>query len=347
MNNYARQNAHFVAPYQEYKKAKKLTPKQELKELERDVARIGRPKELKEFERQLLSNPTSKNSYIFKSFNNPVSNDRVNFTGVEFTQYQKTKKEEIIHGVVELSGYANDGTIKVMRREDIYVYQPRFEGSKGFVLGPHYRNGLLKTNAAYFFKAPDNGQIYIGNIPKREITTGMQFDFDSRNEDNFKMTCDKLLDSTDLLTISKFITIKYDEASPGTIKSVDLSDKEAYKKLQDYLKKNSNSLKGESTLNTYLQHVKAQLEIAQKKDAEIEASVRRNEVAEDLREQQEATQTQSNEQSVADQNAKYINDLLKYGIRPSYGSAFNPNDQGPEVPPHPPHEHEHVHGPRR
>lgn len=349
MNNYSNLNNHFVAPYTQSKESTRKKRKEREKQLKKEVIRAGRTEEVKERERQLLSNPTNKTEYVFRCTNN--QHHRVNFTGIEFTQYHATPNQPIIHGVVEISEYAEDGTIKVTRQEDIYVYQPRFEGRGGFVLGPRYVNGRLNNNAAYLFK-DEAGRVFAGNIPKREVVSNMQFDFDLTNEENYRMTASKTMDTTNS-AVKKFINIKYDRDSQGYIRPVNLSNREEYSKLNAYLRKNSTPTKAEATLKNYLQVVSKQLSVAEQKDEAIERSVRRVDLLNELNEQ-ELQQAAASEQkpNLAEENARLINNMLKYGIKPTYASPGrpgmpHPGMPGPGMPPPPPNFDEPGMGPRR
>ena len=61
--------------------------------------------------------------------------------------------------------------------QDIYLFQPRMFSSEGTFIGPKLdKNGRLSDKFTYLCREK-NGEILKGYIPKREIFTGMRFDF--------------------------------------------------------------------------------------------------------------------------------------------------------------------------
>ena len=61
--------------------------------------------------------------------------------------------------------------------QDIYLFQPRMFSSEGVFLGPKLdKTGNLSDKYTYLCRQT-NGEILTGYIPKREIFTGMNFDF--------------------------------------------------------------------------------------------------------------------------------------------------------------------------
>lgn len=62
--------------------------------------------------------------------------------------------------------------------QDIYLFQPRMFSSEGTFIGPKLdKDGKLSDKFTYICREKETGEILKGYIPKREIFTGMCFDF--------------------------------------------------------------------------------------------------------------------------------------------------------------------------
>lgn len=327
--------------FEEYRKEdQKRKEKEREKELELAVMRAGRRPEVKESERILLSNPTSKKAYTFRNITDP--SDKQVFHGVEFTEYSAISGQQIIHGTIRIYEYDASGKGKVIKTDDIYMYQPRFEGRGRYVVGPRYKeNNCLNNNMAYAAKDPNTGAIFIGNIPKREITTNRQFDFDVTNVSNYKTTSQSVLNSTNS-NLPKIINIVYDcDPATGYIKTVNLADKNEKAKLEEYLRKNSTPAIAESTLNVYVQLAQKELIKAEKAEEAVYDAANRVSIANKFAQKEAEAQTATKEKkqtSLAEENIKMLNDMIKYGIRPSYASPMQAGPGrmgGPGMPPPP------------
>ena len=301
--------------------------RQRRKEMYQAVVRAGRTDAAKEKERILLSNPTTKIAYNFTNVKN--ANDIKEFNGVEFTEFSAVEGQQIIHGVINIYEYDSGRELNVLRTEDIYVYQPRFEGRNNFVLGPRYKSdNTLNNNAAYAFKDPSTGEVYVGNIPKREITTNRQFDFDVTNASNFEVSCQKNFNVTNK-SLNRLINISYDrDPNTGNIKAVNLSNPEEKRKLDEYLRKNANPAVANSNLDVYIQLAEEQLIKAEQVEKDINEAVNRISLGESVAEKQAQSNQVSTTNTLADENAKLINNMIKYGIRPSYASPMQAGPGG-------------------
>lgn len=326
-----------------YSQAKKEKEKERRKKMRADVSRAGRTDAEKERERILLSNPTSRNSYVFT---NPQTGDREEFFGVEYTEFNAWPNQRIIHGIITISEFDNNGVKTGERSDDIFMYQPRFEGRNRFVLGPLYKSdGRLNNNAAYAYRNPKNGQIYVGSIPKREIISNREFDFDQTNMANFEAACENL--EIKDRSIKKVVSIKYDTDSQGYVKSLDLSNINDLNRLKAYCEKYSTPAIADDMIDNYIHRIEKELEKFERMTDEMEEAVSRVGLANRYQAQASSTpqpETTSSPSSLADENALLINNMLKYGIRPSYASPVDDGYGGLEIgrgaptpPPPPPH----------
>lgn len=317
--NYEPNHEDVINPYLTFKQAQKLKKKQAHKKLLRDVSLAGRSDTQKEMARMLISNPTSRTSYVFS---NPRTKAQQMFHGVEFTEFTAYPSQPIIHGVITISEFDSDGVKKGEKSEDIYMYQPRFEGRNSFVVGPRYTNdGKLNNKAAYAYKDPNTGVIYVGNIPKREIISNRQFDFDATNEENYAKACGNL-DIKHPKT-KEVVSIKYDtDPTTGYIKTVDLNNAQEKARFDAYCNKYPKAALANNMIDAYIKRIENELKIFEKITERVQEAVDKLGKAKNYQaalSQAQNSQTQSTT-SVADENAKLVNDMLKYGIRPTYAS---------------------------
>lgn len=341
INNYGNKKDEEYYKKLPYSQAKKLKEKERYKKMRADVSRAGRTDAEKERERVLLSNPTSRTSYVFT---NPQTGASEKFNGVEYTEFNAWPSQRIIHGIITISEFDKDGVKTGEKSDDIFMYQPRFEGRDRFVLGPIYKSdGRLNNNAAYAFKNPQNGQIYVGSIPKREIISNRQFDFDQTNSANFEAACTNIEVSNP--NIKKIVSIKYDTDAEGYIKSLDLNNINDLNRLKDYYQKYPTAALADDMIDNYIHRIEAELEKFERMTERMEEAVSRVGLANRYQANvaasstpQENTATNS---SLAEENARLINNMLLYGIRPSYASPVDDGYGGLEIgrgaptPPHP------------
>lgn len=311
------------------------------KALMTEVRRVGRSAEQKRMDRMLLSNPTTKKPYVFH--NTLDKNKTLNVTGVEFSEFnQERDGNSIIHGVLHLNEYDVGGRTINIKTEDIYVYQPRFELQGHLAIGPRFRkDGTLNNRALYYFQDPKTNLNYVGNIPKREITTNRQFDFDAHNPENYMTTCVNVLSNKNK-SLKNIVSIEYDRDANGNIKTVDLSNREELNRLQAYLTKNATPEKAESNIELYIKIVNQELAKAEEADQRLEEAVER--AARDKKALKEAAteaatkSEKSDYEKAQEEYYKMANDRIKYGIQPTI-AALNEyeahHNNGMPVPPPP------------
>lgn len=114
----------------------------------------------------------------------------ISFTGI------KTKKKAIVNVREDVSFNESEdvllkGRLHIVdvngRRtvQDIYLFQPRVFSSEGVFLGPKLdKTGKLSDKYTYLCRQ-NGGEILNGYMPKREIFTGMRFDFIPDDSHNF------------------------------------------------------------------------------------------------------------------------------------------------------------------
>lgn len=348
IKNYNDKHEDVINPYLTHKQAQKLREKLKLKQLKEDVANAGRSDEAKENIRRLLSNPTSRVSY---TFNNYVSKKQQDFFGTEFTEFSAWPNQKIIHGVITISEFDSKGNKIGEKSDDIYMYQPRFEGKDRFFVGPRYRSdGTLNNRAAYAYKDIETGIVYVGSIPKREIISNRKFDFDKSNMDNFNAT----LKETDIThrKVTEVVSIKYDKnPNTGYIRSVNLNNPQEKAKLERYYKKYPTAAKADDMIDSYIHRIEREVSKFEKITEEIEESVARVGIAKNAARiaaeeaQEEAREVEANKPlSLSEQNAQMINNLIRYGVRPTLSSPIDDGIGGLEIgrptPPPMPHHHE-------
>lgn len=121
------------------------------------------------------------------------------------------EKDKIFRG--KLKVHTSSGSVT---EDDIYLYQPRMYSTSGVCLGPKYsKNGNLSDKNTYLAKNPTTGSIMNTYIPKREVVSGLEYDFvkksvNSRTDD-----------------ISKFIEIEIPQDEFGNFIPVDLLNNQA------------------------------------------------------------------------------------------------------------------------
>lgn len=331
--NYSQKQEDVISPYLTHKQAQKIRDKRRHKELLREVSLAGRSDRVKEAERILISNPTSRNAYVFT---NPVTKAQQTFHGVEYSEYTAYQNQPIIHGVITISEFDESGKKIGEKSEDIYMYQPRFEGRDRFLVGPRYRSdGTLNNRATYAYRDPDIDVIYIGNIPKREIVSNRQFDFDASNKENFKATKNAL--GVNHRKVEEIVSIKYDtDPQTGYIKTVNMNNSQEKARYDAYIRKYSTGALAEDMIESYTHRIEKAVQIFEKISDKIEESVARVGLAENYQAEKtaEASQTASSSsqpKSVAEENAQMVNDVLKYGIRPSLASPIDDGIGGLEI----------------
>lgn len=228
-----------------------------------------------------------------------------------------------------------------MVETDIYLYQPRLfaastNGMNEVCLGPKLMNNKLNRRYMYIAKKPgDNSELYYGYVPKADIATGSEYDFD---KDNPYIGNNRILNYIN-------ITFNYDEA--GNLIPVDLKNAEERQKVQAYIQKYRNT----NILENYVRIASRRVE----DDLERERMERLREDAEYRAENKAASQANREEkgpEKVPEKDKEYYDfEYGVYGKKNLYRTMAQghmpppPNGRPPMgPPPGGPQEH---HGPRR
>lgn len=119
--------------------------------------------------------------------NKAIKEDMDRFHHLSFTGIKSKKK--VLVNVREDASFNEEEDVLLKGRlhivdingkrtvQDIYLYQPRMFSSEGVLLGPKLdKTGKLSDKYTYLCRQND-GEILTGYLPKREIFTGMRFDF--------------------------------------------------------------------------------------------------------------------------------------------------------------------------
>lgn len=326
------------------------------------LTRAARPIELIEREHRLLTNPSRKIVYEFTNRDNP--NIKEKFIGIEYTESKKdtknliikengqsTRKEVIVpdyvsqriyHGVLTIKNYDASGKIVPKKTIDIYMYQPRFRGKNADVGPLTFPNGELNSQKAYMYKR--NGNIYIGHIPKREILSDLQFDFENGN--NIKESIDQFFKEDESIIIRNFITLEMDKIN-GLMVPVDFTDETEKKKFLNYCAVSSPSKKADE-LRNLMESLKAQIRIKKQQESKRASEERQREYAEQqaaleaIENQEKVAKEQRQREKLAQENQKMINEQLnaqKYGTYVSYNAENMAQNHGYQKP-NGPHPHE-------
>lgn len=307
----------------------KRRKKQEEEALMIAVGRAAIPIEEKRRVEMLFSNPTTKKSYVFHS-----GNETKKFHGVEHTEFSVNPNQPVFHGTIKVYEYNPSGKGKVLSKEDIYVYQPRLDGSNyidgsSLTVGPRFRkNNALDNRIAYAFKDPTTGKIFLASIPKREVTSNRQFDFDLTSKSNYVASCEANFGKMKE-TIPKLVNIEYDLDKDGYIRPVNLANQNERARFNNYLASMGDLVNANSKLDYLIALVKQELAKAKEAELKIQEEIDRINIDKSLanKEAEEANRRQEAAENKAKENEQLMNDLLKkqrnmmdYGIRPTYAS---------------------------
>lgn len=227
----------------------------------------------------------------------------------------------------------------------IYLYQPRLFASKAngsgeICIGPKLKDGKLNKNYMYMTKRPgEQGEIYYGYVPKAEISSGLEYDFDKDNPYNANYR------------IFDYINITFDYDKDGNVVPVDLSKKEERDALLAYIRENQNSYAfyeyskiASKSLDDELEKEKMQ---RYREDAEYKSSQRAAEKS-----QTDANKTDKQPDKEQEEYRKYYDYMYGHYGTKSFYNKFDDvrrvNGEPPFAPPHDePHEPHEPHGPRR
>lgn len=222
-------NAFFAA-------ADKIIEKKEhdkiMKPIKENVYYEAHP-ELKSKEEQELAKLTTRKvaePVYFKS----VSTRKTKKFSLFRTNLFDDKEDILIHGKLKTIG--NYGKVHV---EDIYAYQPRLYGKNGVILGPRKsENGNILSEGTYACR--DNGEIFCGYVPKREVASNVPMDFDIKSPHSFaeRFPEQRSLpeeEAKENIKIQRFIQVEWDKDAQGNFKVVDLKNEQEFKKYAAYV----------------------------------------------------------------------------------------------------------------
>ena len=224
----------------------------------------------------------------------------------------------------------------------IYLYQPRLFASKAngsgeICIGPKLKDGKLNKNYMYMTKRPgEQDEIYYGYVPKAEISSGLEYDFDKDNPYNANYR------------IFDYINITFDYDKDGNVVPVDLSKKEERDALLAYIRENQNSYAfyeyskiASKSLDDELEKEKMQ---RYREDAEYKSSQRAAE-----KNQTDANKTDKQPDKEQEEYRKYYDYMYgHYGTKSFYNKFDDVRRVNAEPPFAPPHDEPYEpHGPRR
>lgn len=128
--------------------------------------------------------------------------------------------------------------------QDIYLFQPRVFSSK-CLLGPKLdKNGNLSDRYTYLCKTADNN-LLTGYVPKREVLSGMRFDFIRDDEHKFIERNPNFsdFDSDELYqaeALEKFIYVDIPRDEKGQYQTVNLNNPQEREAFERYKRNNQN-----------------------------------------------------------------------------------------------------------
>lgn len=157
-----------IADTKSKKKDQKKKRIKEIKKFKRNKKYANKVIEQKKMARTIKSLRTKDNIIAFYGRGSNTYDVKVN----TITDFDPSK-EIIIRG--HLYYMQSNGRY---REVPIYLFQPRYQTEDGKKVGPFLtQRGHLQERNPYIAKAPDTGEILRGYLPKREIISGMNFDF--------------------------------------------------------------------------------------------------------------------------------------------------------------------------
>lgn len=128
--------------------------------------------------------------------------------------------------------------------ETIYLFQPRVSTKGAKSIGPKVSDGALNDKFTYLCKTGDSEEILTGYVPKREVLTGIQFDFDSKGIHPESERCEfsfagleEIKKGSSIAKMSDYIDIEFERDEKGNIKTVDLTNKNELTEFSNYIKK--------------------------------------------------------------------------------------------------------------
>jgi hypothetical protein len=179
----------------------------------------------------------------FKNVKDRSKNITIN--GREIIKFDETK-DALLKGKVSVI----DASGKYIER-DIYLFQPRLYTRKSNVfIGPVRDNlGHISDDTTYLCRRPDTKEVFSGYIPKREVCSGMRFDYVSSSRHRFdervpmsNADLRSLSESDaderkrDMANISNYINVDLQKDYNGNLVPVNLNDpaeREAFNKYRE------------------------------------------------------------------------------------------------------------------
>lgn len=301
------------------------------RELKNGVIRLGESEEAKRIRRELFDNPAKKTRLTFFNLHNRADSREVEM--LEDTQYAlpgtpdyETEHDRIFHAKLTIKGYQNDSSeLTVIEQKDIYMYQPRVicttnGGTKKVFVGPKFMsNGNMNSSTCYCYK-DSSGTLYFSTLPKREILSNKVFDFDKSNSNIFSISAHANF-SEDADMLNKFISIEYDRDESGYIIPIPVEQERSV--VENY-QRPENHIDVENIISL----LKRQIYQHKKNEKEVQEQIRKRESMRRVAlndATQESAPTQSEADRLNEENARILNDKLRYGIR-------TPGEQGLRMP---------------
>lgn len=315
----------FTKPFDQYYLDKdKRKYERELKE---GVIRLGESEEAKRLRQDIFNNPAKKTRIIFSNLQNRAEQKVVEM--VEDTKFAmpgtpdyENEHDRLFHGKLIIKGYKDDGTtLEVLDELDIYMYQPRVTcttngGTKRISVGPKFlSNGNMNGKACYCYK-DSSGILRYATLPKREILSNRIFDFDSANGDLF-MAAARENFGEDAEYVGKFISINYDKDANGAMIPVPVEQEQT-------IVSNYQRPENQIDIESVISQVKRQIYREKEMQKDLEEQIRKRESMRRVAESKAADTSepeQTETERLNEENARILNDKLKYGIR-------TPGEQG-------------------
>lgn len=310
------------------------------KYLRDSLIQVGASEEAKRLHRDIFDNPAKKTRMTFTNLQNNQQNV---VEMLEDTRYAMpgtpdytNEHDRLFHAKLIIKGYRDESTtLEVLEQKDIYMYQPRVTcttngGTKKVFAGPRFlRNGNMNSKACYCIK-DSSGALQYATLPKREIMSNRIFDFDTSSKNVFSSSANEIF-GEDAEMASKFISVEYEKDASGNVIPVPVDQEEAIV---------ANYQRPENRINIdgIISKIKRQIYRDKEVQREIEEQIRERESMRRVAERQAVETATGPEQTeterLNEENARILNDRLRYGIRtPGEQGLRGP---GPGMPPPPP-----------
>lgn len=192
---------------------------------------IKSKEEIKSLEKKLTHNITTR-KLIFTKNNSNIEREIMVSEKTTFDE----NRDIIMKGTLKLLDENGNPEIT----EDIYLYQPQATTTNGIPITPTKIGYKLYGRKPY--STVINNQMYVGYIPKREITSNLEFDFEPNSNQSFNKRIIDLGDAYEYGIsswegIEKYLQIEFLKDKSGNYKIVDLTNPEELNKFREYLTK--------------------------------------------------------------------------------------------------------------